>query len=42
MTDRPTLEDEIAAYLDCGFSKEETAKECGISIEVLNAILERG
>jgi len=42
MTDQqPILEDEIAAYLDHGFSKEETAKECGISVEVLNALLER-
>jgi hypothetical protein len=41
MPDQSTLEDEIAAYLDRDFSKEETAKECGISVEVLNAILER-
>ena len=37
----PALEDEIAGYLDHGFSKQETAKELGISVELIDAIMER-
>ena len=35
------LEDEIAGYLDHGLSKQETAKELGISVELIDAIMER-
>ena len=34
------LEDEIAGYLDHGLSKQETAKELGISVELIDAIME--
>jgi len=37
----PALEDEIAGYLDHGLSKQETAKELGISVELIDAIMER-
>ena len=36
-----TLEDEIAGCLDHGLSKQETAKELGISVELIDAIMER-
>ena len=33
----PALEDEIAGSLDHGLSKQETAKELGISVELIDA-----
>ena len=38
---QPTIEDEIFCLLDNGFSKEETAKQCDVSVEVIEALLER-
>jgi hypothetical protein len=39
--DVPTIEDEIFCLLDNGFSKEETANQCDVSVEVIDALLER-
>ena len=34
-------EDRAFALLDLGYSKEEAAKEAGISVEVLDTLIER-
>jgi hypothetical protein len=39
--DAHTTEDEVFGLLDSGYSKEETAKLCEVSVEVIDALLER-
>jgi hypothetical protein len=39
--DAHTIEDEVFELLDGGYSKEETAKLCDVSVEVIDALLER-
>jgi hypothetical protein len=38
---KPTIEDEICAYLDHGFSKEEIAKEYDTTVEAIDTLAGR-